>query len=58
MLDATLTIGPLSLSLIGFGVGLAMSAIKLNNLADILDTFVKDHLFQLHGLAVDFELSK
>jgi hypothetical protein len=50
-LDATLALGPLELSLIGFGIGLNIGAIKLNDLS----TIVTGLDFQLHGLSVSFD---
>jgi hypothetical protein len=55
-LDATLALGPLSFSLIGFGVGLNISKLKLNDLSKLGDTSVKDLIdFQLHGMEVSFD---
>lgn len=55
-LDATLALGPLTFSLIGFGVGLNISKLKLNDLSKLGDTSVTDLIdFQLHGMEVSFD---
>jgi hypothetical protein len=53
-IDATLAMGPLALSLIGFGVGLNISGVSLNNLSS-LDKLVGRIDFQLHGMEVSFD---
>jgi hypothetical protein len=53
-LDATVKLGPLELSLIGFGVGLNISRLKLNDLSS-LSTLVDDIDFQLRGMEVAFD---
>lgn len=49
VLDATLTLGPLQFSLIGFGIGVEIDSIKLNDLGKIKVSF------QLRGMAIAFD---
>jgi hypothetical protein len=52
--DATVTLGPIELALIGFGVGLNVSKLKLNDLSTLLS--LADGIdFQLHGMEVAFD---
>ena len=56
-MDATITLGPIELDLIGFGIGLDLSDVNSVNLSTLLKhpEVVIDHLrFQLHGMAMDF----
>ncbi|PVH85290.1 hypothetical protein DL98DRAFT_651140 [Cadophora sp. DSE1049] len=54
--DATVKLGPMSFSLIGFGVGLNISKLKLNDLSALGDTSLTDLIdFQLHGMEVSFD---
>ncbi|MCJ1402453.1 hypothetical protein MMC11_005673 [Xylographa trunciseda] len=49
-MDATLTLGPFSLSLLGLGLGVPTSNLKLDNLKGIASSIVP----QLNGLALSF----
>lgn len=49
-MDATFTMGPISFSLLGFGLGLPISKLKLNDLAGIAEGLIP----QLSGLALSF----
>ncbi|KAK0108293.1 hypothetical protein ONS95_003109 [Cadophora gregata] len=54
--DATLKLGPMSFSLIGFGIGLNISKLKLNDLSALGDSSLTDLIdFQLHGMEVSFD---
>lgn len=54
--DATVKLGPISFSLIGFGVGINISKLKLNDLSALGDTSLTDLIdFQLHGMEVSFD---
>lgn len=54
--DATVKLGPMSFSLIGFGVGLNISKLRLNDLSALGDTSLTDLIdFQLHGMEVSFD---
>ncbi|KEF54961.1 uncharacterized protein A1O9_08613 [Exophiala aquamarina CBS 119918] len=50
-LDATVVLGPLEFSLLGFGVGLNLSAVSLNQ----LDIVKLDPQVQLRGMAASFD---
>ncbi|KAF2994237.1 hypothetical protein E8E13_000189 [Curvularia kusanoi] len=50
-LDGTIALGPLEFSLVGFGVGLNLTGLKLNNLSHVAD----DIDFQLRGMEVAFD---
>ncbi|MCJ1385951.1 hypothetical protein MMC17_009076 [Xylographa soralifera] len=50
-MDATLTLGPFSLSLLGLGLGVPTSNLKLDNLKGIASSIVP----QLNGLALSFD---
>ena len=52
--DATLKLGPLTFSLIGFGIGLNISKLKLNDLSS-LGQVAGSIDFQLHGMEVTFD---
>ncbi|KAH9218815.1 hypothetical protein DL95DRAFT_458013 [Leptodontidium sp. 2 PMI_412] len=54
--DATLKLGPMAFSLIGFGIGLNISKPKLNDLSALGNTALIDLIdFQLHGMEVSFD---
>lgn len=54
--DATLKLGPMAFSLIGFGIGLNISKPKLNDLSALGNTALTDLIdFQLHGMEVSFD---
>ncbi|KAG4443042.1 hypothetical protein IFR05_001496 [Cadophora sp. M221] len=54
--DATLKLGPMGFSLIGFGIGLNIAKLKLNDLSDLGNTSFTDLIdFQLHGMEVSFD---
>jgi hypothetical protein len=50
-MDATFALGPISFGLLGFGIGLPMNDLSLNNLGGIL----KGIDAELHGLALGFD---
>lgn len=59
IIDATITLGPVSLSLLGFGIGVPMSKLKLNKLSTLisneLDDLIKAIEWRISGLGVSFE---
>lgn len=52
-LDASLVLGPIELDLIGFGIGIVLSKVKLNDLRSL--DLAHDLVWQLHGMAMDFD---
>ncbi|KAK6433692.1 hypothetical protein LTR95_010124, partial [Oleoguttula sp. CCFEE 5521] len=55
MLDATVALGPVALTLLGFGIGLPLGDVKLKPTIDNLGTLIDHMQFQIHGLGVSFE---
>ncbi|KAK6429331.1 hypothetical protein LTR95_014522, partial [Oleoguttula sp. CCFEE 5521] len=55
MLDATVALGPVALTLLGFGIGLPLGDAKLKPTIDNLGTLISHMQFQIHGLGVSFE---
>ncbi|EXJ70275.1 uncharacterized protein A1O5_06343 [Cladophialophora psammophila CBS 110553] len=57
-LDANVTLGPMSVSLLGLGIGVPMSAVKLDKLSslapDDLKKLIAGIKSQLHGMALTF----
>jgi hypothetical protein len=57
-MDAVLALGPISLGLLGFGIGFDTTGLKLNSLSDIATDMVgatKRLRWELHGLSLAFE---
>jgi hypothetical protein len=56
--DATATLGPMSVSFLGLGIGIPLSDVKLDKLSSLPDVdlkkFISDIRFQLKGMAITF----
>nr|OQO31194.1 hypothetical protein B0A51_01573 [Rachicladosporium sp. CCFEE 5018] len=55
MLDATVALGPVALTLLGFGIGLPLGDVSLKPTIDTIGTLADHIKFQIHGLGVSFE---